>query len=528
MVAIATIGLMIAAPAAPMPTTVPGKATREQMREASIFGSIVADCVMSGCIKPAGKKALAEAAVLGMYEECGVAVPDRIKLMIRKANNAVQFLELFTEARLHLANQPALRGQRALFVAINSFQNVTELGCQLTSKRESPFSTFGIGIELEGVSGKAWHLYQLEYGIAIGKFRSWLDATPRKESVTAPVGTRWRVQQVIPDSPAAKAGLLPGDIITHFNGVEITPGNVNELFGKFAFPPAPDLLVERIVQTLTLQRGTEKPFSRTIELKQYTPLYAFGVWWASEGDWDCLLDRDDKIGYIRIGPVESGLDVKVSEMVDSLRRQNCRGLILDLRWCTSGNLSVGEKIAGLFLPRDAVIALHNDHIKDAFETRREIRNNFDPISYANYPMVVLIGPETSDLGEFLAAALRDNDRCVLMGQRSAGLASIQTIVESGVGNLQLRVTTGELFRPSGKPRKRNPDSGPHGDWGLKPDEGLEVPLTLDKSKELRRWAELHSLRPHDSNETLDFDDLYKDPYRVTALAYLRKKIGKPK
>jgi C-terminal processing protease CtpA/Prc len=142
--------------------------------------------------------------------------------------------------------------------------------------------------------------------------------------------------------------------------------------------------------------------------------------------------------------------------------------------------------------------------------------------------VALVGNETIGGGELIAAALRDNDRCVLMGQRTAGRASIQNIVDGGFGGLQFKVTTGESFRPNGKPRHRKPDSGPNDEWGLRPDAGLEVPVTKDKSAELRRWADLHALRPADSDEALDFDDPDKDPYRVMALDYLRKKIGKPR
>src|SRR5205085_11745391 len=111
----------------------------------------------------------------------------------------------------------------------------------------------------------------------------------------------------------------------------------------------------------------------------------------------------------------------------------------------------------------------------------EVRNVFPDIShYTSYPMVVLVGNETTG-GELIASALRDNDRCVLMGQRTVGRASIQNIVDGGFGGLQFKVTTGESFRPNGKSRQRKPDSGPNDEWGLKPDDGLEVPVTLDKS-----------------------------------------------
>jgi carboxyl-terminal processing protease len=157
----------------------------------------------------------------------------------------------------------------------------------------------------------------------------------------------------------------------------------------------------------------------------------------------------------------------------------------------------------------------------------ELRNIFGGTRYTTYPLVVLVGQETMGGGELIASALRDNDRCVLMGQRTVGRASIQNIIDGGFGGLQFKVTTGTSFRPNGKPRQRMPDSGPNDEWGLKPDEGLEVPVTADKSAELRLWADLHALRPFDSNEALDFDDPTQDPHRVKALDYLRKKLGKP-
>ncbi len=181
----------------------------------------------------------------------------------------------------------------------------------------------------------------------------------------------------------------------------------------------------------------------------------------------------------------------------------------------------------MFLPRDTMIAQMKYRNPQLAGNQSEIRNVFTDIKrYTTYPLVVLVGSETTGGGELIASALRDNDRCVLLGQRTVGRASIQNIIEAGFGGLQFKVTTGESLRPNGKPRQRKPDSGPTDDWGLKPDEGLEVPVTRDKSAELRRWAELHALRPFDSTEGLDFDDPALDPYRLKALDYLRKKVGK--
>ncbi|MCI0699780.1 MAG: S41 family peptidase, partial [Planctomycetia bacterium] len=230
---------------------------------------------------------------------------------------------------------------------------------------------------------------------------------------------------------------------------------------------------------------------------------------------------------LRLGAIETGLDRKVADMLAELDRKRCRALILDLRWCPGGYVTPGERIAGMFLARNAIIAEMRYRNPNSGNSG-PVRNNYTDITrYTTYPIVALVGNETTGGGELIASALRDNDRCVLLGQRTIGRASIQNVIDGGFGGLQFKVTVGTCLRPNGKARQRLPDSGPLDEWGLKPDEGLEVPVTLDKSTELRRWADLHALRPAESNEALDFDDETKDPHRLAALAYLRKKIGKP-
>jgi C-terminal processing protease CtpA/Prc len=542
MFAIAAFGLVLAAPAAPVPAQPPVPAPKAERWKAQEFARIVyqaGDQVAQRYYKDVSMKDLVAAAVRGMYEECNLTVPDRVSQAISGATGATELVEALADVRLLLADQPALRGPRALYAAINGFRHATDPVCQLVSPRANTFASvdmdFGIGIELEGVSGKPWILYQVEYRAARGQVATtgWMEPAPRPEEVPSPAGVPWRVKRVIPESPAQKAGIRPGDVVTHFNGTAVDAGHANKLFMQFAFPPQmfdpqtglaipPD-------RTLTFRRGAGKPFSVSIRGTPYTPASAFGVVRAAEDKWDCMLDRKNKIGYVRLGAIESRLDERVREMLDDLDRQGCRALILDLRWCPGGYVDPGVKIAGTFLPNNAVVAqmkYRNSHL--AASNVPELRNNYGVSKYTTWPMVVLVGQETTGGGELIASALRDNGRCVLMGQRTVGRASIQNIVDGGFGGLQFKVTVGESFRPNGKSRQRKPDSGPNDEWGLRPDEGLEVPVTLDKSKELRRWAELQSLRPADSDEALDFDDPQKDPYRAKALDYLRKKLGREK
>lgn len=541
MFASAALSLVLLAPTAPVPAGPPLPAPKADRAKAQDFARVVyytADQVVAKYAKPVEVKELFAAAVKELYAECGLDVPDRVMRAVADARGAIELIDTLADIRLLLADQPALRGPRALVAAINGFKYATDPTCQLAPPRANTFASvdmdFGIGIELEGVGGVPWLIYQVEFRTAAGELPplGWLEPEPRPADVPTPAGSRWRVKRVIPDSPAHKAGLRPGDVITHLNDVAVTAESANRLFRAFTastsavFDPATGarIMPER---TFTIARDGAKPFTVKIKGESYTPASAFGVMRTPEDKWDCLLDRQYKIGYIRLGAVEMGLETKFGELLADLDKRGCRGLILDLRWCPGGYVEPGLKIAGTLLPADALIARMKARVPSG-ATRSEERNDFPGLKrYPTLPLVVLVGQETTGGGELIAAALRDNGRCVLLGQRTAGRASIQNSVDAGFGGLQFKVTTGESFRPNGKSRQRQPDSGPHDEWGLKPDEGLEVPITKDKSAELRRGAELHALRPFDSTEGLDFDDPALDPYRLKALDYLRKKLGKP-
>jgi carboxyl-terminal processing protease len=320
----------------------------------------------------------------------------------------------------------------------------------------------------------------------------------------------------------------PGDRITRLDGIEINAENANRVFASFAIsrfafdpqtgrPLSPD-------RAITFERNNGKPFVVTMKNGTYDPESAFGVIRLNDDKWDCMLDRQAKIGYIRIGPVETGLDQKVADMVANLAQQECRALILDLRWCPGGYVDPGIRIAGLFLKDGSVVAKMEYRNYQA-GVNGNLLTPPESGKYANMPLVVLVGQETTGGGELIASALRDNNRCVIVGQRTVGRASIQNTINAGFAEVQFKLTTGVSFRPNGKNRQRKPDSQPTDDWGVRPDDGLEVPITLDKSIELRRQADLQALRPADSHEALPFDDPNQDPYRLTALVYLRKMLA---
>lgn len=538
------IGLILCsamlAPAAPVPAgppvppAPPGKLDQVQLNQFANFIENLAFHVKNNYVKPTiTEKELLEGAIRGLYEEVGLPVPEKVKTAIQNTGSSMSRSELLKEVRVALGNHPRLAGSQSLFAAVNGFRHATDPLCGLASSRVNAYASidqdFGIGIELEGVVGTRWAIYQVEYRIATGTITpaGYFGKPYKADAVPSPAVFPWRVKRVIPGSPAQKAGVKPDDIITHFNGTEITAENVDKLFAEFANPRASfDLQGQQVRpdRNLTFRRGEEKPFTATLKAGEFSPESAFGVWRTAEDRWDCLLDRKAKIGYIRLGAIETGLDRRVAEMVADLTKQGCRALILDLRWCPGGYVEPGTQIAGMFLPDGSVIS------KMVFANPASGRGG-DILAppgggqYAKLPLVLLVGHETIGGGELIASALRDNNRCVVIGQRTMGRATILNSIEAGFAGLQYRITIGTSLRPNGKNRQRTAESQPTDDWGVRPDEGLEVPVTADKSADLRRQADLHGLRPAGSREALPFDDPAGDPHRLEALKYLRARLG---
>ncbi|HSQ54251.1 MAG TPA: PDZ domain-containing protein, partial [Gemmata sp.] len=346
------------APASPVPaksgTTPAGQGV--DRNQALTFARMVYQLAMQATVHYAVEKKnhdreLIESAIRGLHEAAGVPVPEKVAAAVRRAAGPTELIEVLADARVLLGNNPKLTGTRSLFAAMNGFKYATDPSCHLVSPRMTNYASidqdFGIGIELEGVTGLPWTIYHVESSIASGRAvaQGWFGSIPRVEDIPIPATFPWRVHRVIAGSPAQKAGVQPGDLITHLNGTEITAQTAKKLFFNFAsdrqlFDPQTGRPASREL-SLTLHRGAEQSFTASMKTENYTPETVFGVVRNTEDKWDCMLDRKYKIGYIRLGSIEQGAEAKFAAMMAELSKQGCRGLILDLRWCPGGFVNPG-------------------------------------------------------------------------------------------------------------------------------------------------------------------------------------------
>ena len=147
-----------------------------------------------------------------------------------------------------------------------------------------------------------------------------------------------------------------------------------------------------------------------------------------------------------------------------------KGLILDLRFNPGGKLEAAVEIADMFLDTGLIVST---------EGRNALPQKFAAKkfgTFTGFPMAVLINHYSASASEIVSAALQDHKRAVVIGERSWGKGSVQTVIDMEVEGAKaaLKLTTAAYHRPSGKNIHRFPESKESDEWGVMPDDGYKV------------------------------------------------------
>ncbi|MEQ9642551.1 MAG: S41 family peptidase [Alphaproteobacteria bacterium] len=266
-----------------------------------------------------------------------------------------------------------------------------------------------------------------------------------------------KVISPIDHTPAARAGLRAGDLVSHLDGEPVAGMTLPQAVARMRG------LVGTAI-TLTVERKDQAPFDVTI-VRDVVRIQA--VRWQV---------RDD-IGYIRITTFNENVDDDVREAIAAIRDElgaGFRGLILDLRNNPGGLLKQAVSVSDVFLDKGEIVSLKGRAPADSWRYRA---TSGDEIG--GRPVLVLINNGSASASEIVASALQDQRRAVVAGVTSYGKGSVQTIMplrNSGA----LRLTTALYYRPSGS----NFDgAGVHPDVELDT-EGLELPDVIDRARRL--------------------------------------------
>ncbi len=238
-----------------------------------------------------------------------------------------------------------------------------------------------------------------------------------------------RIISPLDDTPAFKAKLQPGDIITHIDDDAIVGLTLNEAVEKMRGKPKTKV-------KLTIRRKNQEPFDVTLTrdiIKIETVKYEV---------------KNEDIGYIRVitfsDTTTQNVQKAIKEMTASIGKDKIRGFIVDLRNNPGGLLEQAIGVADTFLEEGEIVSTR---AKNPEETTREIATPGDLTN--GLPLVVLLNEGSASASEIVAGALQDHRRAVLVGTPSFGKGSVQS-VKPIPGYGALKITTARYYTPSGR------------------------------------------------------------------------------
>jgi carboxyl-terminal processing protease len=237
-----------------------------------------------------------------------------------------------------------------------------------------------------------------------------------------------KVISPIDGTPAAKAGIKPGDRIAGIDGVSIAGLALNDAIDKMRGPEGSKI-------TLTILReGEKKPFDVTL---QRAVVQVDADTWRREGD----------IGYIRLPGFNEQTAPGPEKAIRELKKQigpSLKGYVIDLRNNPGGLLDQAIQVSDDLLTGGEIVSTRGRHPED---TQRYDAKGGDIAD--GKPIVVLINAGTASASEIVAGALQDHKRATMVGMTSFGKGSVQTIIPLGEGGGALRLTTARYYTPSG-------------------------------------------------------------------------------
>ncbi len=231
------------------------------------------------------------------------------------------------------------------------------------------------------------------------------------------------------DAPAAKAGLMAGDVILEVEG-KSTKGKSTSDVVKF-LKGTPNTPVKILIQ----RPGTEMPIEKTItreEIKVKNVPY-FGM-------------IDDKIGLIKLTGFTEDAGREVRDALTKLKENpSLEGVVLDLRGNPGGLLREAINIVNVFVDKGIDIVSTKGKVKEWDKTYKSMNNPVD----LTLPVAVLVNRSSASAAEIVSGSLQDLDRAVVIGQRSFGKGLVQTS-RPLTYNTQIKITTSKYYIPSGR------------------------------------------------------------------------------
>ena len=282
-------------------------------------------------------------------------------------------------------------------------------------------------------------------------------------------GRHLEVSSPIVDTPAYDAGVQAGDVIVKIDGKATESMRVGEAVDMIQGEPGSSIVLT------VLHPGEKEPVDLEMKRAEIHVQSVVGDQRSKDNlkEWDYMLDKANKIAYVRVLSFTETTAADLRHVLEELKKQGIRGLVLDLRTNPGGLLRSAVEICRMFLKEGRIVSTKG---RNQQEETYDARLDMLLLSAEEVPMAVLVNSLSASASEIVSAALQDHQRAIIVGERSYGKGSVQNIIEMESNSSALKLTTASYWRPSGKNIHRFPDSKETDDWGVRPNKGFDFPM----------------------------------------------------
>ena len=458
------------------------------------------EVIRKGYVKEVNAGEMASWAIKGLYRRVEEKIPESIQNILNKAKSLKEkeILEVLADARTNLGKREDLaNGKDVDFTLQRMLSNLDPYTTYIDAETKANFD--------RDVQGNFTGI-----GVQIRK-----DANSDMLLVVTP----------IKGSPAYKAGVVAGDIITTIirevdsNGKPLTEREEISTKGMQLSDAVKKILGKpnTKVKILVKRDGTPDPIEFEITRGRVEVETVLGYKRKDNDDWDFMIDPVTKIGYARLTSFSRNTARDLISVMKQLVSQNVKGFVLDLRFNPGGLLDSAVDISDLFIGDGLIVSIRPRQGKE------QRHSGVQEGSLLDFPMVCLVNGGSASGSEIVSACLQDHHRALIIGERSYGKGSVQNIQAFGDGELKLTIAS--FWRPNGKNLNKSSTKGKDEDeWGVKPD--LEIKLSRKERDDLAdSQRESEVIQRKDKPAAPASDKNFKDRQLEEALKYIKGQLS---
>ncbi|MFM7057846.1 MAG: S41 family peptidase [Planctomycetota bacterium] len=321
-----------------------------------------------------------------------------------------------------------------------------------------------------------------------------------------PNPARAEIQSVLPESPAARAGVRAGDLLVEVDSRPVTGLSPPEINRLMTGPEGRSV-------TITLRRtGEEQPLKLEITRERIQLPTVIPAIRNPDGSPQWLVDPAHRIACIRITHFSRSTIDDLRRTLETVAGLNPAALLIDLRSNPGGLMDAAIEICDMFLESGRIVSMQGRAV------RERVWDAAEGTAIANsLPLAVLINRQSASASEVVAAALQDNNRATVIGERSFGKGTVQSVVRMERGQSAMKLTTAGYLRPSGINIHRYPEFKNEDVWGVSPDTEQVARLTTEQ---FNAWQKVFTSAADPTGKTADLSQLLAaDPQLQLALTW---------